>query len=171
MLGLLSKYGIDLSFDLLKAEKDKGTIGRMNLAKALVQEGAVGSIKEAFQRYIGNGKKCYVRHEKQAYNDCIDIIKSSGGVPVLAHPGIIAARDTTCIDKFISAGIKGLEVYHPKHKPYQILKYGNIARKNNLIPTGGSDCHGINVNNSLLLGTVTVNYSIVEELKHISGAL
>jgi hypothetical protein len=101
------------------------------------------------------------------YDKCIDLIKKNGGVPVLAHPGTI--KDTACIQKCISAGIKGLEVYHPKHKPHQVLKYENIARENGLICTGGSDCHGISIKNGLLLGTVTVNYHTVEKLKQEAG--
>ena len=88
---------------------------------------------------------------------------------MLAHPGTVG--DEAYVRKCISAGLKGIEVYHPRHKPRQVRKYENIARQNNLIFTGGSDCHGVPLNNKFLLGTVTVNYEIVEALKQEAGSL
>lgn len=167
MISLLKDKGMDLDQKIFASEKDKGTIGRMNLARALFNNGFVGSVKEAFDRFIGNGKSCCVQNSKLSYIDGIDLILSSGGVPVLAHPGTIG--DSSYIYKCISAGLKGLEVYHPRHKPHEVLEYEDIASKNGLIVTGGSDCHGMPLRNKLLLGTVTVNYETVKALKNESG--
>ena len=143
-----------------------GTVGRLHLARVLVENKCVQTTKVAFDRYIGDGGSCCVKHERLDYAKAIRIIHDAGGVSVLAHPGS-SVKDADIHD-IADAGIKGLEVFHSKHTSGMIEKYLNIAKKYNLIPTGGSDCHGMIKKGKYLLGTVTVEPDIVEKLKEES---
>ena len=69
------------------------------------------------------------------------------------------------IEEYVEHGLRGIEVYHYKHKPYDIKKYLRIAEKYSLIVTGGSDCHGSSFHGAMLMGKSGVNFRILEELK------
>lgn len=158
--------GISLESILLKAE-DKAALGRPHIARALVEMGYAESIKDAFSKYIGAGCPAYVARYKLKPSEAIRLIKTAGGVPVLAHPGLLSSP--LYIDMCINAGIQGIEVYHSKHTKLKAEKFIKIAKDFSLVPTGGSDCHGeCTASGQYLIGTVTVPYDIVESLKSLS---
>ncbi len=128
----------------------------------MVEVGAVRNIKEAFDRYLGDGKSCHVMHERMDYTRGIDIIRKAGGVAVLAHPGSSDREEN--IEEYVKAGLGGIEAFHSKHRNKENDKYVLMAKENGLIITGGSDCHGIGPGR-ILLGRVRVAYKVVEELR------
>ncbi len=69
----------------------------------------------------------------------IAVIRESGGVPVLAHPGRL--KDDAIIEELAAQGLVGLEVFYPTHDPSQTAMYRERARRNGLVMTGGSDFH------------------------------
>ena len=140
-----------------------GSWGRLSLARALVLEKVVSDIREAFEKLIGDKGPCYVPHKRLDYKEAMRIITDIGGVPTLAHPGTMG--DDAHIEEYVEHGLKGIEVYHYKHKPHDIKKYLRIAEKYNLIVTGGSDCHGSAFHGTMLMGKSGVNFRILEELK------
>lgn len=78
------------------------------------------------------------------------VIKEAGGVAILAHPGGNLGGDLNkpnhqlaeTLSHFLEIGIEGLECYHPSHTPAVIEACLNFCRKNRLLISGGSDCHG-----------------------------
>jgi hypothetical protein len=87
-------------------------------------------------------------------------------VPVLAHPGLIKNRE--CISNIIDMGIEGIEVYHSKHDNKTIRYALKLAAERKLLITGGSDCHGMFLNNEPILGNVWVDYQHVQLIKQKS---
>lgn len=162
----LNGMGIKITFEQVESIADSGAIGRPHIARAMIDNGYVGSIKEAFQKFIGKGCPAYVERYKLSSAEAIDMIKELGGVSVLAHPGLI--RQKCYIEKIINLGIQGIEVYHSKHDDETVRNALAIAASRNLLITGGSDCHGIKVNNEPILGNYTVDYEHVEKLKKSS---
>lgn len=76
--------------------------------------------------------------------EAIAVIKSAGGVPVLAHPGSEfhgPALEKT-LDHFAAEAIEGVECFHPGHDAYTTRRSLAWCRRNGLLVTGGSDCHG-----------------------------
>jgi len=61
--------------------------------------------------------------------------------------------------------LQGLEVYYPEHEPWMVGKYLKLTDKYGLIATGGSDYHGNGANYRADIGTVTVSYRVVDQLK------
>jgi len=140
IIARLKKNGMTISFSDVEKFAKGDLIGRPHIARALISQGYVGSIKEAFDRYIGKGRPAYEPRYKFIPQEAIDLIKHSGGICILAHPGLIEAR--RIIEQIINMGIEGLEVYYPEHSKAQIKEYTELCWKKNLLTTGGSDFHG-----------------------------
>ncbi len=158
---LLRAKGIDIDTEKVFGPDLKGTLGRLQLARLMVEEKMVRNTNAAFDRYLGDGKPCHVKHKRLDYTKAIDMIIKAGGVPVLAHPGSMGKDEY--IPCYVEAGLRGLEVYHSKHGPAVNDKYLKIAKEYDLLLTGGSDCHGT-VKGEALIGKVKVDYRVVREL-------
>jgi predicted metal-dependent phosphoesterase TrpH len=153
---------IDIEFDELKEISGKGTISRLHLARLMVRKGCVKSIVEAFTKYIGDKSAAYVCGFHFSPPEAIKLIEDIKGISVLAHPYTI--RDQELIPWLVDCGLKGIEVYYPEHSPTQTVYYENLAKKYNLLVTGGSDYHG-EIKPGVQLGSLKVPYELVERLK------
>lgn len=162
MIGKLNELGIDVKAEDVFALAGRGTVGRLHLARAMLNTGKVNGFREAFNKYIGFAKPCYVPNEHFSPREAIEAISKAGGVPVLAHPGIMDKDEY--IPELIGYGLKGIEVYHTDHKGATVRHYEEVAEEYGLLLTGGSDCHGMG-KGRVLLGTVRVPYELVEKLK------
>lgn len=119
------------------------SIGRPHLARAMMVAGYVGSVQEAFERFLGNGKSAYIPREKILASKAISMLRESGAVPVLAHPGLIhwpIEKMLPMLKAWQDAGLMGLEVYHPANRGAYPM-WDRLARKQGLLVTGGSDYH------------------------------
>jgi predicted metal-dependent phosphoesterase TrpH len=159
----LNGLGIDINLEQVKNIADDGAIGRPHIARAMIDKGYINNIKEAFKSYIGKGCPAYVERYKLSCSEAITMIKRLGGLSVLAHPGLI--RNKANIGNIISLGIDGIEVYHSKHDDETVRNALAIASSRKLLITGGSDCHGMKVNNEPILGNCSVDYKYVQKLK------
>ncbi len=162
ILGLLSFKGIKIEeHEMFGMGKDRA-VGRLHLARVMARDKIVRNTKEAFDKYIGDKGSCYVRHKRLDYREAIAMIKSSGGVAVLAHPVVTDVDER--IPEYVKNGLRGIEVYHSKQNTSDNQKYLKIADEYGLLITGGSDCHG-NVYGKMLLGTAGVNKRSVDEIR------
>lgn len=162
MVEKLRKYDICLDPEMIFELSGPGSVGRMHVAAVLEREGYVSSIKEAFNRYIGDKGPCYVAHYEITAKDAIAELKRVGAAVVYAHPQLMGGEEF--IPRFIKYGLDGLEAFHSEQSKSVARKFVDIAGENGLLVTGGSDCHGLN-KGRMLMGTVTVPYSLVEGLK------
>lgn len=158
----LNRLGIGLTMAEVEACAGPGTIGRLHVARALVRRGAVRSVDEAFQRFLRRGQPAYVERERMPVREAIRLVRSAGGVAVLAHPGLNGVDGALAEMK--EMGLAGLEVWHTKHSRAQSEHYRALATQMGLVATGGSDCHGA-VGDGPLIGTVTVPVTVVDELE------
>ncbi len=141
MLATLGRLGIPLTLEEVQAETGGGIVGRLHLASALVRLGHVANHNEAFQRWIGAGRPAYVQRYLLTLREAIDLIREAGGVAVLAHPGL--TRRDELIEYLVRLGVRGLEVYHPKHDFVDVSRYLKVCARFDLFATGGSDFHGV----------------------------
>ena len=151
----LNQLGIALTTAEVLAGSPCGTIGRPHVALALRQRGVVKSVEEAFDRFLKAGKPGYVERYRMEAAEAIALVRRTGGVAVLAHPGLGQADES--IQNLVQQGLAGLEVWHCRHTPAQTEHYRALAQRFGLLVTGGSDCHGT-VYGKALLGTVPVPY-------------
>lgn len=158
----LAAYNIKVDPKKVFALAGKGSVGRLHMAKALVDAGQVRSIQEAFDKYIGFGKPCYVQHDRFTPQEAIETILKVNGVPVLAHPDVSNAAPY--IEELIGYGLRGIEAYHTDHNNRTTKRYLALAEQHGLLVTGGSDCHGLG-KGKVLMGGVKVPYEVVENLR------
>jgi len=160
ILEKLRKHRIVISEDALYS-RFHGTVGRPHIALLLVEQGVVTSVKEAFQKYLGEGKPAYYPGERITVEETIACIKSAGGKAILAHPHLLQ-RSTTIRD-LLTMTFDGLEAYYAKMSPDQEKKWIEIAQEKQWILTGGSDYHG-EVKPNIPLGASWVNQETFESL-------
>ncbi|OEG70737.1 hypothetical protein ATZ36_17345 [Candidatus Endomicrobiellum trichonymphae] len=165
MLEKLKKIGAELKDDSFFKKIEDKVIGRLHFARALVEEKLVGSVNEAFQRYLSKDKPAYVPKYHISVRDAIELILNAGGIPVMAHPYYIHYNDENMFRSFIKDGLMGIEAWHIKHSEKTVKKFLNLAEKFNLIATGGSDCHGSYKKKLPVMGRMRVPYSVMESLK------
>lgn len=144
ILANLKKYNIEL--DEEKIFDRIGTVGRMHIAKQLLAKGYCQTITEAFDRYLGERGIAYVPSKRITPLEGVKLIKAAGGLAVVAHPLIFCQKGK--LDDLIGGlktyGLDGLEVYYPTHSLDDTAKLYDLAKKNRLIATGGTDYHGLN---------------------------
>ncbi len=147
----------------------KGAVpGRLHVARALESRGFIGSIHEAFNKYIGDNGPAYSLGFRFSPQEAIKFIRDNAGIPVLAHPYIL--DDEELIPEFIKLGIMGLEAYYPEHSQGETNFYLNLANDHNLLVTGGSDCHG-SAKPQVRIGSMKIPYALVERLKETKQSL
>jgi predicted metal-dependent phosphoesterase TrpH len=162
MVERLRDMGVDIDVDSVLEIAGGGAVGRPHIAQALLRNGAVANYEEAFRKYIGLHSPAYVQKYQLRPHEAFRIIKDAEGVSVLAHPGTLKRDDL--IPGFAAQGMRGLEVFHPKHNRWAIERYKQMADKLGLVATGGSDSHG-SKDGTLLLGSCTVPAAVVEQLE------
>ena len=141
MIELLSHQGIEVSFADVErvAGPDRVVLGRPHLAKALVEGGHVTSMHEAFDRLIGDDGPAFVSTHLLDPAGAIELIIEGGGIPIWAHPpgDLVDAL----LPRMVEAGLRGLEVYRPRNKRHEILRFESICKTAGLLMGGGSDWH------------------------------
>ncbi|MDK2824047.1 MAG: 3,5-nucleoside bisphosphate phosphatase [Clostridia bacterium] len=163
MVKRLNQLGFNIGLDKVFEVSGPGAIGRPHVAKVLMEQGYVKSIKEAFTRLLSPGCPAYIPRYKITPPEAIQLILDAGGIPVLAHPGV--NPDDNLIPFLLKMGLLGIEVWHPEHNNQAVDKYYILAKKHDLLMTGGSDWHGSNKDAGFSLGSVKIDYSLVEKLK------
>ena len=173
----LNSMGIMISMEDISKGLDSGEVGRPHIATALLEKNIVHSIDDAFDQYLGQGKPAYVDKQRLSSRTAIQIISDAGGVPVLAHPGLLNIDKESDLEALIVAlkerGLKGIEVYYPEHSDQQIQQLLRIASSHGLLLTGGTDFHG-DLKPELKMGTgygaLHVPFDLFESLRKCAHA-
>lgn len=168
MIEKLKKMNIKIEAEQVFKLTVGNVVGRLHLARALVEAGYVHSIYEAFQKYIGEQSPAYVCGFRLSPYEAIRLIRQNRGISVLAHPYSLKRDDL--ISVFVGYGIRGLEVYYPEHTKTMTSHYKDLADKYGLLVTGGSDCHG-NAKSQAQLGSIKLPYELVEKIKEEKGRI
>jgi 3',5'-nucleoside bisphosphate phosphatase len=161
MVKKINAMGIAIDYDHVIALAPRGSVGRPHLADALIEKGVVKTRQEAFDRFLKRGGPAYVPAAGPTAGETIDLIRSAGGVPVLAHPSYYTTPEF--LKRLVDLGLRGLEVYYPDHSRSLIQRYLEMAGTYGLVVTGGSDFHGPRTQRASL-ACVDVPESVVEAL-------
>lgn len=143
----LREDGIDISYEALQEMFAGAVVTRAHYAHFMLDKGYVKSISEAFDRYLGDDTKYFVHREKVTPEDVIRITLEAGGIPVLAHPalyklGRVQLEELVC--RLKSAGLMGIECIYSTYTPSDERQMKELAKKYNLLLSGGTDFHGTN---------------------------
>ena len=172
MVEALQKEGLSITMEELVAENPDCVITRANIARFLYEHGQIKSVREAFDRYIGDHCKCYVGRLKVASTDAVRLIKEAGGTAILAHPLLYGLSNTNLqkmIDELKPAGLDGLEAIYSTYTTGEEQQMKRLARENGLLISGGSDFHGSNKPDIALgrgRGHLYIPYSVLTDIKN-----
>jgi predicted metal-dependent phosphoesterase TrpH len=147
-------------------------VGRPHLAMALVKQGVVSSVNEAFAQLLNNSSRYYLPREDTPVASAIQMISSAGGVCVFAHP--FARRrgrvvQPSVIAELAEVGLVGVEVDHPDHDPADRATLRKMAGDLGLLPTGSSDYHGSN--KTIPIGAETTDPAVFHQLADRASAI
>jgi predicted metal-dependent phosphoesterase TrpH len=164
MLHKLAAMGMPLDWEHIKTiAGDASSIARPHIARAMIEAGYVATTQEAFDKYISNDGPAYVNRLRMTMSESVGYIHGAGGLAVMAHPA--DSKLVHIIPQLVQAGLDGLEVYYPRHTPQQQADLLDIARRYNLLITGGSDFHTLEDAKHGQLGGVDVPLEVVDKLK------
>jgi len=170
----LNEIGIDITLEEVMEEAKGAVAARPHFARVMMNKGYVSSIKEAFDKYLMEGKPGFVPKAKFKPEEGIGEIAKAGGIPVLAHP-IYLNRSYDELDKLfeelVKAGLKGIEAYYVDNTDEDTENLVKLAGKHNLLITGGSDFHGRfkpGIDIGVGRGNLRIPYRLLEDMKKLN---
>lgn len=136
----LLELGVPLPVEATLREASGGVPTRAHVARALMREGLVGRIQEAFDRYLARDRPAFVEKRPMPPSEVIRRVHAAGGVTVLAHPASdFRARD---MRRWVDDGLDGVEILHPRNREAERKSLAALADVYGLLRGGGSDWHG-----------------------------
>ena len=136
---LLQENGIKITEEeVLKLTK--GVPSRAHVADVLRRRHLGFMRADIFKKYLGKGCPSYVPPMAGTVKETIETIRQAGGKCFIAHPGLV--KEYWDFEKWVSWGLDGIEVYYPSHREALREELLQIAKKYNLLVSGGSDFHG-----------------------------
>jgi predicted metal-dependent phosphoesterase TrpH len=161
----LAALGVALEPAEVLREAGGKSVGRRHVARAMVNKGLVGSLNEAFDKYLGQGSPANVPANELTPADAARLILDHGGIPSLAHPGFL--DDESVVERILdSSRIRAIEVFHRYRSATKHLRFLDLARRRNLRVTGGSDYHGDDHPKNGSLGSFTTPPPFWKELEN-----
>jgi len=141
----LEDLGLPVSYDEMQEEAGGSGAGRPHAAAVLVRKGVVGSVGEAFERWLGDGRPGYVERTRLEPAEALRLVGESGGVASVAHPlsmKMTGADLEATMSELAGLGLVGMECIYGRYSPEEREGLAAIARRLGLVVTGGSDHHG-----------------------------
>jgi len=145
ILARLTGLGMPVDKTTLDTIAEHGAAGRPHIGEAMRQAGYVESVTEAFRLYLGRGKPAWVDRRRLSLRKAVALLRDAGGLPVIAHPGIIRtdrAGLAALVREAVALGVVGLECHYPLHDDETVAYCLALCDRFELAPTGGSDFHG-----------------------------
>lgn len=145
MVERLRKDGWSLRWEDVEREVgSEGAVSKGHIMRAVYHGGLLPSpadwhdIVSCFQP----GGVAYLPFIEHPFEEAVDLIYETGGIPVLAHPGLL--REAGLVYELLKYKPIGLEVYYGywKNRESLIDYYAALAREHAVLATGGSDYHG-----------------------------
>lgn len=141
----LAKAGIAGAYEGAKEIAGNSVMTRSHFAQFMVKHGHAKNIKTVFKKYMVKGKPGYVNHEWMSLEQALQLIRDSGGVAVLAHPGrydLGFVNMHLLLHEFRNLGGAAIEVVTGSHQPPQYEQFAKLAHRFDLKASQGSDYHG-----------------------------
>lgn len=142
----LKAMGLPITYEeiVLEAASEE-SVGRPHFAKVLVRHGAASTISEAFDNWLGEGRPGYIQKDRLSPSQVASLARNSGGVAVLAHPLTLQLEKgalNSAVAELAKCGFAGIEAIYSRYSPEERIGLMELARRHDLVATGGSDHHG-----------------------------
>ena len=171
MIKRMQEEGVSISWESMEKAFGDAIWTRAHFARYLKDHGYVSAMSDAFKLYLGDDACCFVPREKVTPDQAVHLIRSTGGIPILAHPLLYHLSDKTMnqlLDDLKRAGLLGIEVFYSTHSGFEEDHVRFLARRHGLCFSGGSDFHGTNKPNIDLgvgRGNLKISYNILKQLR------
>lgn len=143
-----------------------GSLGRPHIARALVEAGVCGTIRESFERWLSPGCPGYVEKERFEASEAVRLVREAGGLTSVAHPTLYPNYQSLTLDLF-ALGVDGVETMHPEVDAAARAELEELARSHGKLLTGGSDDHGFE--DLRTIGSIRVPEAVIEPLLNHLG--
>ena len=157
------------SENITKYSSGSKSIYKPHIMHALMDAGFTTRIYGNLYRELFDPQEgtCYADFEQPDVFEVLDLIHSAGGIAVLAHPGEYDSYEilNECCEKGL---IDGIEVWHPRNKEGDEALFLQLTSQYDLIPTGGSDYHGMYCSRPSPIGRCTTPQSSLDALFALS---
>lgn len=160
----LEQQGFKILIEEVLAVAGKAAPGRLHLARLLRRKRYVQTLAEAFSLYLNRGRPAYVPRATMSIGEVMDLFKEVEAISVIAHPG---EKGKKLVNELITEGLAGIEVYHPDHSKALVRYYHDLARKNGLLVTGGSDFHGDSKTKAGYPIELAISYTYFDRMKKL----
>jgi hypothetical protein len=141
MAARLAQRGIQIDIEPMLASTGR-SVGRPDLARAMVAQGAASSMKDAFARHLFDGGPVDVPHHALSLPDALSLGRAAGAAMSLAHPHLYGDHGVRLLKKFRGDGLSGVEAFYGAYDPRERARWTQIADTLGLVCTAGSDWHG-----------------------------
>jgi predicted metal-dependent phosphoesterase TrpH len=174
MIRRLKELGYDITSEEVCALKPGGepnNIGRIHMARLLVQKGYFPDVRDVFDTCLGTGCPAYYERQRYSPAECLKLIHHAGGISFLAHPYLIAKSYRSLypiVQSLKQDGLDGIECIYSSHSPAYEDMCRELCRTQSLIVSAGSDFHGANkphVQLGRVYGNQTIPESILQKIK------
>jgi len=163
MVAKLDNLGVHIDWERVQEIAVASSIGRPHIAQAMLEKGYISSFKQAFTEYLSRDGPAYVEREKMTPAEAVELIVRARGLAVLAHP-LTAGDPEVLTTELKAAGLVGIEAHYDGYSAEEINRLVGLARRHNLIATGGSDYHGLDPANETAIGGANVPIESAEQL-------
>ncbi|MDP1829670.1 MAG: PHP domain-containing protein [Archangium sp.] len=164
MVKRLVAQGVPVTMEQVRELAGDATLTRPHLARVLVELRVCTSNKEAFDRFLGDGKSAWVPRFELSVEDAISLIHGAGGTATIAHPGSSRVNRLE-VETMTKSGLDGIEAIHKDHPPSQRELFQKWAKELGLCCTAGSDFHGEKVAPDRQFGSVGMDVGEFQALE------
>ncbi len=165
----VAALGINITPASVQKHAGRGSIGRAHITLAIVEAGGATDVNEAWEKFMTRKSEHYVPRNSISPMQAIAAINAAGGIASIAHPGDGKHIDNLIMELREESGLAAIEAYHRIHSKELVDHYIGLARENNMLITGGSDCHGPFENYAPMVGSITLPAEALEKLRIRAG--
>jgi len=160
----LRKTGVDIDESSVQRFAGLGSIGRAHITEAIVEAGGAADLTAAYEKYMKRSSPFYVPRKSVSPYEAIEAINRAGGISSIAHPGKEAHIDNLIL-QLREHGLRAIEAFHRVHSLNRVRHYIRLAHRNNMLITGGSDCHGPYGEFAPTVGSISLPSEIMTKLR------
>ena len=170
-LAKLNELGFPITEEEVRQVAGGALLCRAHYARVLMDKGLVPSVKEAFDKYLANGRPAYCGKQAITAEEAIALIHAAGGIAFVAHLHLIRLSDDELrafLTRLKAAGLDGIEGYYTEYTPEMQEKYQALARELSLEISGGTDFHAAMKPHIAIgrgTGELRIPYSVLENMK------
>jgi predicted metal-dependent phosphoesterase TrpH len=161
---IIKNEGYDISWERVESYAGETGVFKQHIMLDLIKQGYTDDIYGDLYKKLfkNNGVAAKYSIKYVDVYEAVKAIKNDGGIAIMAHPAQYGNEDL--IEELLEIGLDGIEVYHPKHSNEKIEELLEVAKKNNLLVTGGTDFHGNMDSKYIELGSYFCGKEEIERL-------